>query len=300
MGLEQMMQAGVGGPLMLAAAVGLGALHALEPGHAKTLMAAFLVAIRGTVRQAALLALSVAVAHTLVVWLLAFAGWRWGTALVGDDLRPYCLIAAGIAITLTGLWTASAAWRRGGGGPAHRPPEAADHAHPHPHPHPHVHAHPHPHVHAHAQPHVHPHPHAHSHPHRHGDDDDDAHARAHAAALGRRLAAAGRDGGAASDRQVVLFGLSGGMIPCQAAVAVLILCLQQNDMAAGIGLVAAFTVGLAAMLAVVGFAAASATGVLGRLRPLGGWMRHASAASGAVLAVIGLLTVDSGLAQIGI
>src|SRR5262249_17534355 len=57
--------------LYLPLAALLGALHALEPGHAKSLMAAYIVAIRGTTSQAATLALSAAVGHTIVVWALA-------------------------------------------------------------------------------------------------------------------------------------------------------------------------------------------------------------------------------------
>ena len=41
--------------LFIPAAILLGALHGLEPGHSKTMMAAFIVAIRGTIGQAVLL-----------------------------------------------------------------------------------------------------------------------------------------------------------------------------------------------------------------------------------------------------
>jgi nickel/cobalt transporter (NicO) family protein len=43
--------------LFIPAAIALGALHGLEPGHSKTMMAAFIIAIRGTVMQAVLLGL---------------------------------------------------------------------------------------------------------------------------------------------------------------------------------------------------------------------------------------------------
>src|SRR5664279_1333633 len=59
------------GWLFLPAAVLLGALHGLEPGHSKTMMASFIISIRGTVAQAALLGLSAAFSHTLIIWLLA-------------------------------------------------------------------------------------------------------------------------------------------------------------------------------------------------------------------------------------
>src|SRR5262249_6055377 len=54
----------------LAVAIGLGAAHALSPGHGKTIMAAYLVGTRGTARQALGLGLAVTVSHTLGVLAL--------------------------------------------------------------------------------------------------------------------------------------------------------------------------------------------------------------------------------------
>ena len=67
--------------LFLAWAVLLGALHGLEPGHSKGLMAAFIIGTRGTYFQAFLLALSATISHTAIVWLLAwpasYGGAMW-------------------------------------------------------------------------------------------------------------------------------------------------------------------------------------------------------------------------------
>ena len=52
--IADILQAGGNGWLYLPIAVLLGALHGLEPGHSKTMMAAYIVAIRGTVGQAVL------------------------------------------------------------------------------------------------------------------------------------------------------------------------------------------------------------------------------------------------------
>ena len=57
--------------LYIPVAILLGALHGLEPGHSKTMMAAFIIAIRGTVWQAVLLGLSAAISHSLLIWVLA-------------------------------------------------------------------------------------------------------------------------------------------------------------------------------------------------------------------------------------
>nr|WP_281433539.1 hypothetical protein [Microvirga splendida] len=52
----------------------LGALHGLEPGHSKTMMAAYIVAIRGTIGQAILLGVCAALSHSLIVWIAATLG----------------------------------------------------------------------------------------------------------------------------------------------------------------------------------------------------------------------------------
>ena len=70
--------------LFVPSAILLGALHGLEPGHSKTMMAAFIVAIRGTVLQAVLLGLSATISHTAIVWVIALAGLHFGQELSGE------------------------------------------------------------------------------------------------------------------------------------------------------------------------------------------------------------------------
>ena len=60
--------------MFIPSAILLGALHGLEPGHSKSMMAAFIVAVRGTVWQAVVLGLSATLSHTAVVWAVAMAG----------------------------------------------------------------------------------------------------------------------------------------------------------------------------------------------------------------------------------
>ena len=65
--------------LFIPTAILLGALHGLEPGHSKTMMAAFIVAIRGTVGQAVLLGLAAAISHSLIIWVLAALALHFGS-----------------------------------------------------------------------------------------------------------------------------------------------------------------------------------------------------------------------------
>ncbi len=90
--------------LYLPAALLLGALHALEPGHSKSLMAAYIVAIRGTAGQAVLLGLSAAIGHTLIVWGLAGLGLWFGDALIGEKAEPWLMLMSGLLVMLLAGW----------------------------------------------------------------------------------------------------------------------------------------------------------------------------------------------------
>lgn len=75
--------------LFIPSAILLGALHGLEPGHSKTMMAAFIIAVRGTVTQAVLLGLAATLSHTAVVWMIALGGQYFGQQWGGEASEPY-------------------------------------------------------------------------------------------------------------------------------------------------------------------------------------------------------------------
>jgi len=156
-------QANVHAWLYIPAAVFLGALHGLEPGHSKTMMAAFIIAIRGTVLQAVLLGLCAAFSHSLVIWLLAGLALHYGSQWNAESTEPYFQLGSAVLIIGLALWMA---WR------THRDIKAeARHEH-------HV-------------AHEHKHGHGHSHSHETGSAGyQDAHELAHVTDIRRRFAAA--------------------------------------------------------------------------------------------------------------
>ena len=79
----------------------------------------------------------------------------------------------------------------------------------------------------------------------------DAHEQAHAQELQSRFV-----GQTVTTRQIVLFGLTGGLMPCPAAFAILLVCLQIKQFSLGFALVLAFSLGLAITLVTVGSVAA--------------------------------------------
>ena len=74
--------------LFIPSAILLGALHGLEPGHSKTMMAAFIVAVRGTLGQAVLLGLAATGSHTAIVWLIALGGLYFGQHWSAEASEP--------------------------------------------------------------------------------------------------------------------------------------------------------------------------------------------------------------------
>ncbi|MDQ0325970.1 nickel/cobalt exporter [Rhodopseudomonas julia] len=285
MDMSGMIAAGGSNPVLLAAmALVLGALHGLEPGHSKTMIAAYIVAIRGTVGQAALLGVAAALSHSLIVWVLAILGMRFGSEMIGEQTEPFFVMISGaiiLAIAMWMLWQTQRATRTAKTHPLGTHPNGAhDHMHGHDHPHPHERPHP--------DPHEHPHSHGHAHGHDHGALD--AHAAAHARDLEARIGA-----GKTSTWQTILFGLSGGLIPCAAAITVLLLCLQIGKFWLGITLVAAFSTGLALMLVAVGAVAALGIGFISaRSSRFDAVMAKAPYLSAMLVAAIGVFMIVSG------
>jgi nickel/cobalt exporter len=117
-----------------------------------------------------------------------------------------------------------------------------------------------------------------------GGEYQDAHELAHANDIRRRFA--DRD---VTTWQIVLFGLTGGLIPCPAAITVLLLCLQLKAFTLGFALVLCFSIGLAITLVTVGAAAAlSVRHATQRWSWFGTVARRAPYFSSALIVLVGL------------
>jgi len=251
--------------VLLPMALLLGALHGLEPGHSKTMMAAFIIAVRGTVPQAILLGLAAASSHVIIVWALALAALTWGADLSDERTEPWLLLVSGVIIILVAAWMFGRAWRDS------RPTDTQHDHH-----------------------HDHSHGHHHDHLHRHDPNLLDAHSRSHARQIEERFS-----GRPVTTGQVVLFGLTGGLLPCAAAVTVLIVCLQLQKFWLGVAMVGAFSVGLALTLVAVGVVAAWGAGhAARRFSGLDRWSRRLPFLSSALVALIGALMLASGWAHL--
>jgi nickel/cobalt transporter (NicO) family protein len=128
--------------LLLGSAFVWGALHALSPGHGKTMVAGYLAGSRGRAKDAALLGLTVTITHTSAVFALGLITLAASAYVLPEDLYPWLGVASGamvIAIGLWAIWTRLRRWR------AIRAEHDHGHHHMHSHGgHAHTHSHDHP------------------------------------------------------------------------------------------------------------------------------------------------------------
>ncbi|MEU3984956.1 nickel transporter [Streptomyces sp. NPDC026672] len=235
--------------LALVMAVGLGAMHALAPGHGKTLMAATAAARggRARLRDVLPLAASVTVTHTLGVVALGLLVTAGSAAT--PSVIAWLGLASGVLVLLAGAGLVRRAWR--GRSPAR------SHAHAHTHAHAHAHAHTHTHTHAPAavrEPavvgaHGHHGPDDRHEPHGSHDHSHHSHGVEHT------------HGGvphthetAPTLRGTILLGFAGGLVPSPSAVVVLVGAAALGQAWFGLLLVVAYGVGLALTLTAAGFA----------------------------------------------
>jgi ABC-type nickel/cobalt efflux system permease component RcnA len=202
----------------LAIGVALGSVHAFAPGHGKTVMAAYLVGERGTVRDGLLIGLTVAATHT--VGVLALGGALTASQeFAPESVYPYLTLASGVSFVVLGGTLLVRAVRRSRDG---RAALGVHHHH-------------------HRGGHHHLHDHDHDH-HDHHHDHDDA------------VAAAGRP----SRRTLVALGFAGGLVPTPTAVVVLLGATAIGRAWFGALLVLAYGLGMAATLVAGGLLLARA------------------------------------------
>jgi ABC-type nickel/cobalt efflux system permease component RcnA len=168
--------------LLLLAAFGWGALHALSPGHGKAMVAAYLVGTRGTARDAVALGATVTVTHTIGVFALGLVTLALSAYVLPEDLYPWLNLVSALLV----LGVGAAVLRKRRRAVAHH----------------------------------------HDHHHHHHED----------------LSAKG----------IIAMGASAGLIPCPSALVVLLGAVAQHQVALGLVLITAFSLGLAATLTGLG------------------------------------------------
>jgi nickel/cobalt exporter len=185
--------------LLLLAAFGWGALHALSPGHGKAMVAAYLVGTRGRARHAVALGATVTVTHTIGVFALGLVTLALSQYVLPEDLYPWLNLASGLLVVVVGAGVLRSRLR-------------------------------------HARQHHHGHHHHHHHDH------------------------------AVTTRGLLGMGAAAGLIPCPSALVVLLAAVSQHEIALGMLLIVAFSIGLAGTLTALGLAVVYARRVVPLVR----------------------------------
>lgn len=211
-----------------------GGIHALSPGHGKTIVGAYLVGARSQVRHALVLGLTVTLTHTAGIFALGLLTLSTSQFILTEELYPWLSGLSGVLVTAIGgnlfiRRLRSAQGARSGALASHTP-HHHDHQHHH---HDHVHSHAH-HSHAH-------HSHAHDDHKHHGHGQ---HTHSHLPP--------GADGSPVTWSSILALGISGGILPCPSALVVLLSAIALGRVGFGLVLVSAFSLGLAAVLTGIG------------------------------------------------
>jgi nickel/cobalt exporter len=167
--------------LMLLAAFGWGALHALSPGHGKAMVAAYLIGTRGTSRDALVLGATVTVTHTIGVFALGLVTLGLSQYVLPEQLYPWLTLVSGLLVVAVGASVLRSRLR-----PKH-----------------------------------------HHHHHHHPDE---------------------------ARRGLLGMGAAAGLLPCPSALVVLLAAISQHEVALGMLLIVAFSLGLAGTLTALGLA----------------------------------------------
>ena len=306
----------------LALAFFLGAAHGLEPGHGKTIVAAYLVGARGTVGNALFLGGVVALTHTSSVILLGLVALFASQYILPEQIFPWLGTASGFLIMGLGTWLLVNHLRGRGLGHSHaRGEHHHEHSHEEEHLHEHVHSHAHGeylHGHSHEEEHLHEHVHSyahgehlhehvhshahgeHHHGHGHSHEEEHHHGHSHSHEEehhGHRDHPHGEHHhGHGHSHEIpnkvtlgslLTLGISGGIVPCTGALVILLLAVALHRIAFGLLLLVTFSVGLAAILIAVGVLIVKARPLVERFSGDGRWIQRLPIASAVVIIAVG-------------
>jgi ABC-type nickel/cobalt efflux system permease component RcnA len=253
-----------------------GSAHALTPGHGKAVVAAYLVGARGTVRHAGLLGLTVTLTHTLGVFALGAVTLYLSRYILPEVLYPWLSVVSGLLVVAIGL---ALLYRRlpgisgTGGKEAHHADADGAHEHSHAHIHPEY-------EHSHSD---------HGHSHSHGSHGDHAHSHL----------PPGADGSKVSMRSLLALGVTGGLVPCPAALVLLLSAISLGRLEFGMVLVVAFSVGLAIVLTAIGVLMIYARRLFERFSLEVRVPRFLPVASALAISLAGMVIVVGALGQAG-
>jgi nickel/cobalt transporter (NicO) family protein len=231
----------------LVIAFALGGAHALTPGHGKTIVAAYLVGSRGTLKHAAFLGAMVTVTHTISVFALGLATLFLFRLIVPEKITEVLGVISGLSIAIVGAWMLKK--------------RLLTHSHD-------------------GYSHTHTHQYSRKHNHDHGPGG-------HVHVIE----------GDVSWRSLVALAISGGLVPCESALVLLLSAISMGRVGLGLLLLLSFSLGLAGVLMGIGMMVLYAKRLLPERSRIGQgpFMRWAPVASAIVVVALGIMMTSVSL-----
>lgn len=243
-------------------AIALGALHAFEPGHGKTIIAAYMIGTRGRALDGILLGLIVTFTHTFSVIILGIVAKILSRHYSETELHGWLGLFSSIIILAVGLWMLK---QRISGKTGHRHFQLFGKGHHH-------------------DDHNHNHDHDHSHDHgHHVDDHSHDYAPSHSHAV--------RQSESFTKWNLMLLGISGGLVPCPAAIATLLAAIAAGRIAQGLTLVIFFSLGLGLVMMTIGVVLSQAGRFIESLGSNQEFSRRMGILSALIIIVLGSVTL---------
>ena len=276
-------------------------MHAMTPGHGKTIVGAYLVGSRGTPRHALYLGLTTTITHTAGVFALGLITFFASRFVVPEKLYPWMNLLSGLFVAGIGINILTSRYKSAGIGAWFHTLKTNLIASPHLHsPVPQrIYAegirqqHKYVITTAHVQQHYHSHDDDHHHDHAHPDD--------HSHAVGDHShMPPGADNSPVTWRSLLTLGISGGLLPCPSALVVLLGAIALNRIGFGLILVFAFSLGLAGALTAIGLTFIYAGRVFERFPSQGKFIRILPVLSAFFISLIGLAITFRALIEIGV
>lgn len=224
-----------------------GGLHALSPGHGKTVVGAYLVGSRGKAQHALFLGITVTLTHTAGIFALGLVMLGTSQVVLTEQVYPWLSGLSGLLMVGIGL---NLFISRSRGSHLFQAWESRRINHHSVHNH---HDEYHSHIHHHAE-------HRHSHSHGHSTDHNsershshyhDEYVHSHGQKAHSHLPP-GADGSPITWTSILGLGISGGLLPCPSALVVLLSAIALGRIGFGLALVSAFSLGLAGVLTGIG------------------------------------------------
>ncbi|PZV07880.1 MAG: ABC transporter permease [Leptolyngbya sp.] len=284
-------------PLAIAGCFVWGAMHALSPGHGKTIVGAYLVGENATARQAVFLGLTTTITHTAGVFALGLVTLFLANFILPEQLYPWLSFLSGLIVVDIGLRLLSSRLRsfpwfkKIFASHSH----SADH-----HSHDHLNGHFHDHSPAHSHGHVTDHSRHHSHDdlptqfHQHSHDHSHQHSSTHS------HLPPGADGSPVTWKSLLALGISGGIVPCPSALVVLLSMIAIGQVGFGLVLVSAFSLGLAGTLTILGVLLVSARRLFERVPTQLRFAKVLPAMSALFITLLGVGISAQAVMQIGL